>query len=156
MNIVLEPVAGSPVPRVIGTASIAAAPECIWPLIRDTAAYPSFMPSVRHAEIIGRDGEHELVRMTIALPFPFSDLVAVTRTSHHVGSDVWERRWTLERGDYHANEGYWRMLPEAHGTTITYAIHAHPRVPLPARLVRFAQERAMPRLFDALRRRLGV
>lgn len=156
-----HPVAGSRWPRLVARAVLPASPEAAWRLIEGVARWPEFMPGVAACEALAPDGAVLRTRMVVHLPFPFRDLSAIVRARHAVtatpGGARFERTWTLESGDYAANDGRWTLAPFAPDATAalaTYELHAAPRLPLPRWLATALQERAMPALFEALRTRL--
>ncbi|MFO0749687.1 MAG: SRPBCC family protein [Myxococcota bacterium] len=155
-----EPVAGSRWPRLVTRAILAAPAEAAWALVADVERWAEYMPRVREARPLPPDGATLRTRMTLAMPFPLPDLTAVVRALHYIEPGVrYAREWTLESGDYTANDGSWVLVPhagDAGRSLLTYRIHAAPTMPLPRFVQVAAQERAMPGLVAAMRARLGA
>ncbi len=151
-----EPIPGSPAPRLIVVALIDAPPEKVWPHIENPAAHEQFMPRVKRSEELWREGDENRMRTTIDMPFPLKNLTATTRGKHTVVvGERWERAWKLESGDYLSNEGTWVLTRwDANRTLVRYAAIVHPKVPIPKMIQSAVQEKAMPRMIEALRDRV--
>lgn len=152
-----EPVPGSSSPRIVVRAVIDVPPEAVWKHIDQSSRYGEFMPRVKKAEELSRDGDLIRTRMTVDMPFPLKNLTATTRARHIVEPGVrWTREWKLEEGDYHVNEGAWVMEAfdgNPQRTLIVYRVHVVPKIPIPKAIQSAVQEKAMPKLIDALRQR---
>ena len=153
-----EPVAGSSSPRLVVRAVIDAPPEAVWKHIDQSARYQEFMPRVKQSQELSREGPDIRTRMTVEMPFPLKNLTATTRARHTVEPGVrYVREWKLEEGDYHVNEGSWTMVPfegDATRTLAVYRVHVVPKIPSPKAIQSAAQEKAMPKLIEALRERV--
>lgn len=154
-----EPVAGSSAPRIVVRAVFDAPAEAVWKHIDQSSRYAEFMPRVKEARELSRVGPEIRTRLTIEMPFPLKNLTATTRARHTVEPGVrWVREWKLEEGDYHVNEGSWTFVPfegDAARTLAVYRVHVVPKIPIPKALQSAAQEKAMPRLIEALRQRVA-
>lgn len=152
-----EVVAGSSTPRLVVRALIDSAPEAVWPHIDQSSRYAEFMPRVKAASELSRDGDQVRTRMTVEMPFPLKNLTSTTRARHIVEPGVrYVRQWSLEEGDYVLNEGSWTMVPfdgDPKRTYVEYRVHVIPKIPIPGSLRAAAQEKAMPKLIEALRAR---
>ena len=152
-----EPVAGSTQPRLVVCAVIDAPPERVWKHIDNAPRYPEFMPRVKAVQELSRNGNDIRTRVTVDMPFPLKNMSAVTRAKHTVEPGVrYERAWTLEEGDYHVNEGSWVFVPfegDPNRTLATYQVHVLPKIPIPKAIQSMVQEKAMPKLIEALRER---
>jgi len=153
-----EAVAGSRAPRIVVQALIDAPPEAVWKHIEQSAHYAEFMPRVKESRELSRQGADIRTRVTVDMPFPLRNLTATTRVKHTVEPGVrYVRAWTLEDGDYHVNEGSWTLVPyegQAERTFVVYRAHVIPKIPIPKAIQSAVQERAMPRLIEALRARV--
>ena len=153
-----EPVAGSSSPRIVVRAVIEAPPEAVWKHIDQASRYSEFMPRVKKAEEISRNGDIIRTRMTVDMPFPLKNLTATTRARHIVEPGVrWAREWKLEEGDYHVNEGAWVMTPfdgNPQRTYVHYQVLVVPKIPIPKAIQSAVQEKAMPKLIESLRQRV--
>lgn len=153
----LEPVPGSVAPRIVVLAIVDAAPEKVWPHLSNPATHEQFMPRVKRSEELWRDGDENRMRTTIDMPFPLKNLTATTKGKHTVvPGERWERAWKLETGDYLSNEGSWVLTPFGVGKTLVrYAAIVHPKVPIPKMIQSVVQEKAMPKMIEALRERVA-
>ena len=158
-------IAGSPIPEATTKAVVDAAPEAIWTIISDCANYKTTMPSIEDSKQVfsgpptAADGENAVevrnCRVVADLPFPFPDLVSVTRGVHRVvPGKSWQRQWKLVEGDYVVNEGMWLLEPfgdTGDRTLVTYVIHAQPKIFLPDSLVTSIEESRLPEMMKNLR-----
>jgi len=153
----LEPVPGAPAPRIVVLAVIDAAPEAVWKHVSDPASHEQFMPRVKRSEELWREGDENRMRTTIDMPFPLKNLTATTKGKHTiVPGERWERAWKMESGDYVSNEGSWVLTPFSAGRTLVrYAAIVYPKVPIPKMIQGAVQEKAMPKMIEALRERVA-
>lgn len=152
-----EPVPGSSTPCIVVRAVFEHPAETIWKLIDQSARYFEFMPRVKTSAELSRDGANIRTRMTVDMPFPLKNLTATTRAVHTVEPGVrYVRAWKLEEGDYHVNEGSWTLSPiegEPGRCYAYYRVHVIPKIPIPKAIQSAVQEKAMPKLIEALRER---
>jgi ribosome-associated toxin RatA of RatAB toxin-antitoxin module len=152
-----EKVPGSTTPMLVVRAMIDSPPEAVWKHIDQSSRYAEFMPRVKEARELSRDGDRIRTRMTVEMPFPLKNLTATTQARHIVDPGVrYVREWTLEEGDYNVNAGRWIFEPFAGDATRTlaeYRVHVVPKIPVPKALKTAAQEKAMPKMIAALRAR---
>lgn len=148
-------VGGSATPKLRAMAVIDAAPEKIWPIIDQCANYPTTMVRIAAAEELSRKGTKVRCRVTVDMPFPLSDLTAVTEATHTVKpGELWERKWKLEEGDYKINSGSWRLVPfndEKTRTLVVYEVLADPKMSIPDGIKKAAQKKSIPELLEHLR-----
>jgi len=153
-----EPVPGSNQPRLVVRAMFDVPPEAVWKHIEDATKYAEFMPRVKSVQVLSRDG-NDLIRtkLTVDMPFPLKNLSATTRAKHTVEPGVrYVREWVLEEGDYHVNEGSWTLVPfdgDPNRALGVYRVHVVPKMPIPGVIQSAVQEKAMPKLIEALRAR---
>lgn len=152
-----EPVPGSSTPCIVVRAVFEHPPEAVWRHIDQSTRYCEFMPRVKASAELSREGENIRTRMTVDMPFPLKNLTATTRARHLVEPGVrYVREWKLEEGDYHQNEGSWTLTPFDGNPQRAYAyyrVHVVPKIPIPKAIQSAVQEKAMPRLIEALRER---
>jgi ribosome-associated toxin RatA of RatAB toxin-antitoxin module len=152
-----EPVAGSSTPRIVVRAVFEHPPEQVWRHIDQSARYFEFMPRVKASAELSRDGGNIRTRMTVEMPFPLKNLTSTTRAIHTVEAGVrYVREWKLEEGDYHLNEGSWTLTPfdgDPNRAYAHYRVHVIPKIPIPKAIQSAVQEKAMPKLIEALRER---
>jgi ribosome-associated toxin RatA of RatAB toxin-antitoxin module len=154
--------ASADAPTYVAEGIVDAPPARVWALVSKCADYVKNMPSVAASEELSREGDERtkfttVCQVTFDAPFPFSDLVSVSRATMTVDaqSGVYTRAWTLIRGDYDVNDGSWRLAPVDGGakTQVTYRIHAKPKLPLPDSLIATAQQQTLPQVIERLRER---
>lgn len=159
INVEAVDVPGHDTPRAIVKAVIDAPPPKVWRIIGDCANYENTMNRVASSKLLRRDGDQHICQIEIDLPFPLSNLNAVTRATHKEGPDEWSRHWKLIRGDYEVNTGSWVLTPFDEAgtrTMVVYQIHAEPNVPLPDWIQARAQKSSLPDLIRRIRREVAV
>ena len=147
-------VAGSDVPKAIVKGVINAPPQRVWDIVSNCDRYEGRLPRIRAAREIERSGNTVVCEVTVALPFPISDLTARTRATHTEGPREWRREWTLIEGDYQRNDGSWVLTPfqgDPNRTLAVYTVHAEPNSRVPQRLRNRAQESSLPDVIETLR-----
>ncbi len=158
----LRTVAGSDMKEATAKAVIDAPPELVWGIVSDCANYKATMPSIVESGVLktekpqASDGplavEVRHCRVVADLPFPFSDLVSITRSVHTIDPGKrWRRQWTMIGGNYTRNDGDWTVEPWGAKSLATYRIHAEPKVPLPGGMLTSIQEGKLPEVMTKLR-----
>jgi ribosome-associated toxin RatA of RatAB toxin-antitoxin module len=144
---------GSDMPKLMAEGVIKAAPAELWKVISDCANFSKTMPSIESSRVLGYVKGKKRCELVVDLPWPISDLrsvVDVTLTENKDGSFV--RSWTLVEGDYHKNQGEWKLLPRPDGyTLLKYQVHVEPKVSIPDFIKRAAQKSKLPDMFENLR-----
>jgi ribosome-associated toxin RatA of RatAB toxin-antitoxin module len=154
-----RPVKGSEVPEMIVKAVINSSPEKVWDLVSHCGNYTRTMLRIKAATEVSRKGNAIVCRVTVDMPFPYSDTTATTSVVHQVGGGRWSRRWTLLHGDYTANSGSWvleRYRGDPNRTLVLYSAHAVPRAWVPGWIRTQAQKKTLPEMIARLRKLLGV
>jgi ribosome-associated toxin RatA of RatAB toxin-antitoxin module len=144
------PVAGSNTPKVVMTGVMDARPEKVWAIINDCSKYKQRMPRIAAAKELSKSGNTHTCEVTVELPFPLSNLTAVTLATHKETPPKFVRSWKLVRGDYKTNEGSWEIAPAPGAPTksaVTYTVHAEPNTALPGWVREKAQKSALPDMF---------
>jgi ribosome-associated toxin RatA of RatAB toxin-antitoxin module len=155
VDVKIYSVKGSDAPKAVVTAIIDAAPEKVWEIIRDCRHYNKRFDRVKTSKLIEQKDNTFTCEVEIELPFPFSNLVGVTKATHTVeAGKSWKRAWTLVRGDYHVNDGSWELKPYGDGTRTLaiYKIHADPKNAVPDWLRNKAQKSTLPDMITRLRK----
>jgi ribosome-associated toxin RatA of RatAB toxin-antitoxin module len=159
-------VPGSDVPEATVRAMIDARPEKVWAIVSDCSRYKQTMPNIADSQLLkmergpgpGGHGDVTVCRVTADLPFPFQDLVSVTRAVHTVEPGRrWQRQWQLVEGDYERNLGMWRVEPfgaDSARSLVTYVIDAKPKVLLPSALVTSISHGKLPEMMKNVRARV--
>jgi len=147
-------VAGSDTPKIVMTATLDVPPKKVWAIVSDCSRYKGRLPRVKAAKQLKREGNKFTCEVTIDMPFPLSNLTAVTEAVHEESDKGMSRRWKLVRGDYKTNEGSWEIKPaDAAGKTsfVTYTVHAEPNTMVPAAIREAAQKKTLPDLMASVR-----
>ncbi len=147
------PVAGSPEPEHVVRAIVDSPPASVWKVVSDCAHYKDRLPHVAASAELSRVGHTVTCQVTIAMPFPTSNLTAITEAIHEERPDGMSRTWKLVSGDYEFNDGSWTVAPYRGGAAslVTYRIHVKPKTSVPAFVRNMAQERALPDLLTRVR-----
>lgn len=150
-------VKGSDMPKITAKAVLSQPPEKVWAIISDCSKYKGRMPRVAAAKLVKQEGNKYTCEVTVEVPFPFSNLTAVTEATHEQSSAGMSRRWKLLRGDYKRNDGSWEIKPIDGGkkSEVTYTLHVEPNTALPASILEAAQKKAIPDLFVRLEKEAG-
>ncbi|HVY45153.1 MAG TPA: SRPBCC family protein, partial [Minicystis sp.] len=146
-----EPAPGSDTPRVVMTATIDAPPEKVWAIVSDCAHYKERMPRIAASRLLAKAGSTYTCEVTVEMPFPLSNLTAVTEAVHTESADRYVRRWKLLRGDYKVNDGSWEVRPADASrarSLVTYTVHAEPNTPVPGWVREKAQKKALPEMIE--------
>lgn len=153
VNVTTVEVKGSDTPKVVAKATIPLPPEKIWKVVSDCAHYKERMPHIAASTLLKQDGNRFTCKVTIAMPFPLSNLTAETEAVHTESAEGMSRRWKLIRGDYKVNEGSWEIKPADGGqkSIVTYSVHAEPNNSVPAWLREAAQKKAIPEMFERVK-----
>ncbi len=150
-----RPVPGSPTPQLIVHAIVERPVERVWRLIESSADYARYMPRVKSAVELSRDGDTVRCKQTIEMPFPLKNLTSTTEAKHTVVvGELYKREWHMLSGDYKRNQGSWTFEPvdgDQSRTLVRYQIHAEPKTKIPKKLQSLVQEKAMPKLIRVLR-----
>jgi ribosome-associated toxin RatA of RatAB toxin-antitoxin module len=161
----INKVPGSSVDEATAAAVIDAPPEVVWSIVSDCANYKNTMPSIIESAAIksekptAADGANAVeirhCRVVADLPFPFADLVSVTRGVMTVDpGKLWQRKWRFTDGDYNVNNGSWTVTPwgsDGKRALATYRIQAEPKVPLPGPMLASIQQGKLPEVLTKLR-----
>jgi ribosome-associated toxin RatA of RatAB toxin-antitoxin module len=146
-------VKGSDVPMVVVRAIVRSPPANVWKVVSDCAHYKDRLPHTAASKQLSKSGNKVTCEVTIAVPFPMSNLTAVTEAVHDESPERMTRTWKLVRGDYEFNDGSWEVRPHDGGkaSLVTYKVHAKPNAAVPGFLKNMAQKKALPELIERLR-----
>ncbi len=148
-----SPVPGSPEPEHVVQAIVEAPPAKVWRVVSDCAHYKDHLPHVAASAELSRVGQVVTCQVTIAVPFPMSNLTAVTEAVHEDHGDRMSRTWKLVSGDYEFNEGSWNVQSYRGGAAslVTYRLHVKPKSAVPGFIRNLAQDKALPELMERVR-----
>lgn len=154
----LQDIEGSSVPKMIVTGVVNAPPAKVFEIMTDCDKFPARLPRVDEAKTLKKSKTSHECEVTIGLPFPLSNLTAVTVDKRKFGPDVWSRTWTLKKGveqdSYHQNDGGVILKPfngDANRTLFHYYVHAVPKSAVPGFLRTPAQKKSLPGLVERVR-----
>ncbi len=149
-----SPVKGSDVPRVGIDFVVDIAPATMWKIIDECGSYHRTMPRIYKSREIARKGSVVTCETWVDMPFPISNLHAVSRAIHTKSATRFSRAWDLVEGTYVHNKGSWELTPfdeAGKRTLVVYRIHAVPDSAVPDSLIRLAQTRTLPSLAVRMR-----
>ena len=152
ISVSTQAVEGSDVREIVVRAVIDAPPEKVWEVVTDCDRFEQRMPNIESATEIKREGNRSWCDVEVDLPFPLSNLRAVSVATHSEQTGVWKRSWTLVRGDYEFNDGSWVLTPfenDWNRTLAVYRVHVKPNIAVPGWVRERAQKTSMP---DLIRR----
>ncbi len=153
----LKDIKGSDIPEATVTAVIDAAPEEVWKIVGDCSRYTKTMIRVLESKQIRKKGDQITCQVTTDMPWPLSNLTALTQAKHVVGPPVWSRTWVLIKGDFESNRGSWRIQnfdSSGQRSLVIYKVHAVPDMMVPDGLITKAQRETLPKLIKHLRKSL--
>ncbi len=152
-------VKGSDMPQAIVKAVIDVAPAKVWAVLDRCDRYKHVMPRTKASKELSRKGNVIICKITIDMPFPFSDLTATTRAVHTARAGYWQRAWNLLEGDYKTNKGSWTLTPfdpAGRRTMVIYKVHAEPNISVPTWILKKASRSTLPDLIAALVKASGA
>lgn len=150
-------VAGFDFPKLVMKAVIDAPPEKVFEIVGNCDRLSERMPRVKASQTISKSALSHTCKVTIGVPFPMSDLTAVTVDRRTLGPYEWSRRWTLasnQETSYHRNVGAFVLKPfngDPNRTLVHYEIHAIPKSAVPDFLRKTAQKKSMPGMIERIR-----
>ena len=156
-----EDVAGFEFPRLVVTAVINAPPEKVFEIVGNCDRFTERMPRVKQSKVLKRSPLSHTCQVTVGVPFPMSDLVAITVDSRKLGPDQWYRKWKLAEGvetSYHHNVGGFFLRPfkgDANRTLVRYEIHAIPKGAVPDFVRKSAQKKSLPGMIERIRKEVA-
>ena len=162
--------AGSPVDEVMIETGFSAAPERLYALVNDYAAFAGFIPDVAESRVLETAGTVQWVFHRLHFPGPVADRVYVMQSRGEVTGTppvAWRVDWALSERDFpqvdlssgirpDSLSGFWEVEPAdgAHMTKARYAVHSDPGGHVPAWLVMRMTDRYVQRVVAAIRGRL--
>jgi ribosome-associated toxin RatA of RatAB toxin-antitoxin module len=147
------PVAGG-TPKIVVRAVMDLPPKKIWAIVSDCAHYKDHMPRIAASELLKKEGNVHTCKVTIAMPFPLSNLTGITEAVHEERDTAMSRRWKLVSGDYKVNEGSWEVKAldkDATQSLVTYSIRAEPNTAVPDWIREAAQKKTLPEMFERVK-----
>lgn len=132
-------------------------PEQVFAIIADVNRYKEYMNRVVQSRITHRAGNHYYFYYKINMPWPLSDHWFVTRNIHRLDRKrrEYRRSWTLDRGSFAKNDGYWQVRPWRGRTLATYSVVLQPRSAVPQFVINHVTKRSLPGAITNLRSRIA-
>ncbi len=152
-----EPVAGFDFPRLLVSAVVDSPPDKVYEVVTNCDKFPDRLPQIKEATTLKRSATSHTCSVTVGLPFPLSNLTAVTVDQRQQGPDVWFRKWTLVKdveSSYEHLAGSFVLKPfngDPNRTLVAYRVHAVPKTNVPDFLRKTAQKKSMPKMIERIR-----
>jgi hypothetical protein len=154
-------VEGSSIHEVRATAHVDVPPAAIAAVLWSYQDHASFVPRLRHAEVVRDAGDERIVYEQIELPLlKDRDVVLRVRREIDPATGAIDVRSTAITGEgppessrfvrVRTSSGHWRFAPAGGGTDVTYVIRSDVGGAVPAWIVNRAQREAVPDLVRAL------
>ena len=147
-------VTGSNAPRIVARAVVDMPAKKLWAVVSDCAHYKERLPRVAASELVKKEGNVHTCKVTIAMPFPLSNLTGVSEAVHEESEAGMTRRWKLVSGDYKVNDGSWEVRPlDKSGTSslVVYTVHAEPNTSVPDFIREAAQKKMLPEMIERVK-----
>jgi len=139
----------SPMPKIIAEGIIKTAPKSLWAVISDCENFKKTMPNIKHSKHLGFVKGLKRCELIVDLPFPLSNLRSVVDVKLQESDKVFTRVWHLVEGDYHKNDGEWKLTARPDGYThLRYTVHVEPKISVPDFIQRAAQKSKIPGVFE--------
>jgi ribosome-associated toxin RatA of RatAB toxin-antitoxin module len=145
-------VPGSETPKIVARAVLDVPAKKVWAIVSDCATYKDHMPRIAASELLKKEGNVHTCKVTVAMPFPLSNLTGITNAVHEETATGMTRRWHLVSGDYKVNDGSWEVKPLEDGSTlVVYSIHAEPNTNVPQWIRESAQKKTLPDMMERVK-----
>jgi ribosome-associated toxin RatA of RatAB toxin-antitoxin module len=160
----------SPVQEVMIETRFSAAPERLYTLVNDYAAFAGFIPDVAESRVLEAASGVQWVYNRLHFPGPVADRVYVmksTATGATASRQAWRVEWTLTDRVFpqvdlsggvrpESFSGYWEIeaADDPELSKARYAVHTEPGGRLPAWLVMRMTDRYVEQVVAAIRDRL--
>jgi ribosome-associated toxin RatA of RatAB toxin-antitoxin module len=147
---------GSSTPRIVARTVMDVPAKKVWAVVSDCANYKTRMPRIAASELVKKEGNHHFCKVTVAMPFPLSNLTGTTDAVHTESETAMSRKWTLVSGDYTVNDGSWEVKAlDAGQSLVVYTVHAEPKTSVPDWIRETAQKKTLPEMFDRVKAEAG-
>jgi len=136
---------------------VSASPEQVFKVIADVERYKDFTNRMTVSHITRRDSTSYDFFYRIDMPWPLSDHWCVTRNTHAMDPRRrrYRRRWTLLRGTFVRNDGFWLVRPWGKlQALLLYSVVLRPRGSVPDFVIHHVTRVALPRSVQTMRRRV--
>jgi len=164
LSVYCRPKPGSPIKEYQATGVIAAPNWVVENVLADAESYPSFMPYVDECHILKRGPDGWVSYQRVSAPLISGrDYVLRIRAEEHPSNrgTVYARRWQVDSSvavperkgvvRVKINEGSWILEPSGESTTrATYSVFTDPGGAIPATILNYANQSAIPKVFAAV------
>jgi len=128
--------------------------DLIWPVMKDCAEVPTFVPGVEECEVLDSGENWESIRHEVKWIWLFPRLSYVFRADYQPKREISFNRTS---GDLRAMRGSWRLIPAGGGRTLVrYQVYLDPGLLIPQWLVRSSLQTDLPAVLTALRNKVLV
>lgn len=141
---------------VIGRIIIDETPERLWPVLVNPFEFEGkICHRMKRVDVISDQPQLSQLGCTVALVFPFPDLMYVVESKYTACSRVDFQRIS---GSFKDFRGFWELLPSDHGkkTEVVYSMYLDPGFPVPDWLVRQGVRGELPTVLSGLRTRVDA
>ncbi len=152
--VVAKEVKGSDVPKMVVTAVVDSPVEKVYEVISNCDKFEDRMPRILEAKFVHYTPSAARCDVTVDIPFPLSNLRALTQDKRQAGPLEWYRKWWLVEGDYKTLVGSFvlkRFQNSASRTLLVYTVHADPKSVVPDFLREKAQRKSLPDMIERIR-----
>jgi ribosome-associated toxin RatA of RatAB toxin-antitoxin module len=136
-------------PSASTTVDIDVSPEKMLSVITDFAAYPSFIPEMKGADIVnsGDDTWDVCFKIHVIRSLEYT-LRLVQRSPTHI-------EWSLVSGVFKSNNGSWKLVPirDGAGTRATYSVDISVGMFIPKTVVKNLVGKSLPSMLGQFKRR---
>jgi len=110
----------------------AVAPQAIYAVVVDFAAYPRLFPEIKAAEVLSRDGRRVRAEFRGNMVVPFRYVLDLDCDEAALSVD-----WRYVEGEVvKSSEGGWRFAAEGDGTRVDYRVAMEIAAPVPGFILR--------------------
>lgn len=132
---------------------IDAAPEALYSVAADVAAYPEWATGVKEVEVLGLDGEGRVDRARFVLEGFVKEIEYVLKYTHDFPNSL---SWLAEESDdLRMLEGSYTFSPVNGATEVVYSLTVEPKFTIPGFLRRQAEKQIVTTALRGLRKRVA-
>jgi len=125
-------------PTARKSVEIQASPEQIMDVLTDFESYPTFLPEIKHTELLETDGQEWEVKFTVDVIRHLDYTLRLIKVSDTV------LKWSLVEGVFRSNEGSWELQSLSQCVTLaTYDIEIEIGMYVPGNILRSLVDNAL-------------
>lgn len=136
-----------------------ARPEQVFRLLTDVERFKEWMNRMVESKITRRDGKQYHFYYKIDMPWPLDDYWCLTKNINYQDKKrgVFKRRWSLIKGTFHKNDGYWYLERFPGGKTlVTYWCQVKPKTAVPQFVINYVIKKSLRRSISNIRERVAA